>query len=123
MKHFFSVLPISQSIKIKLEGKFELGSQVNKIVKDLTKRITERGGPLESLTVDNDNSGTEEVDNAARIHQQERPLLQEFLKSNGERFHVYGVHQSSHKHDDTVEQSNIMVRKKGRRRNGIVLII
>lgn len=127
---FISVLPIIQSYKIKLEGKFELGTQVNQIVKDITKKITERGGPLELLSIGNtgqhtllEHSNTEENLDAGRMHPDDEPLLKEFLNANGEKFHLYGVHQSGGNTNDDIGKSNIVVRKKRRRRNGFILII
>lgn len=127
---FISVLPVSQSYKIKLEGKFELGTQVNQLVKDFTKRITERGGPLEILNMGSkgqhtilEHPNTEESFDVARIHAEDRPLLKEFIHSNGEKFHLYGVHHGIGDANDEFGKSNIVVRKKRRRRNGVILII
>lgn len=130
---FFAVLQITQCYKIKLEGKFELGSQVNQLVKDFTKKMTERGGPLDSLTISAgapdlntlvENSKTEEMENVARLSPHDEPLLKEFLNANGEKFHIYGAHHSEGKNENSENgQSNIVVRRKRRRRNGFILII
>lgn len=104
------MLPISQSYKIKVEGKFDLGEQVNKLLKDFTDKLTGRGGPPQTFTEEKDDTRTTK----------EAPLISEFANDNGEKLHVYGVHNSDHKNDDN-EQSNIVVRK--RRRSGLILII
>lgn len=133
MTHF-SVLSISQSYKIKLEGKFELGTQVNKIVKDFTKKMTAPGGPLQLLNLGSGapyihtllkDAKPEEYEKAAREHPNEEPLLKEFLNADGEKLHLYGVHggNGGKNYDDDIEHSNIVVRKKRRRRNGLILII
>lgn len=121
------MLPISQTYKIKLEGKFELGSQVNKIVKSLAKKLNERGGPLQLLTISNVSHDTTSLENSRTDEKhdvrtpKEEPFLREFLKSNGEKLHIYGVHHAGGTNDDK-GHSNIVVRKR-RRRNGVILII
>lgn len=125
------MLPISQSYKIKLEGKFELGTQVNKMLKDLTNKMTARGGPLELLSINGvapklnklfQYTKTEDKDNVPRVQSNDEPVLQEFLNTNGEKVHIYGVHHTSGKNDE-MGPSNIVVRKRRRRSNGYILII
>lgn len=53
----------------------------------------------------------------------DEPLLKELMNANGEKFHLYGNHHKN-KNDDNETESNIVVRKRGRRRaDGLIIII